>query len=216
MKILLTKHRPDNLARHISNYLKAFHEVHHLPAFVDIRHIEDQSIPQDTQVLINCAGVTDMHPLQEWTHDDITHVISNNLVGAITLTNAFVRRTIDQPGRKVIIHIGSLWSRKCATCGSVYSASKAGLAQYVACAGYELRTKGYNVIGLHPGNILGTGMTAEVQRNLMERRGMTQSTIAAIYAEAIEPIVVAQAIKSLIECDRLTGENIYLGDGDHR
>lgn len=219
MKILTTKVRPNNLAGYFREYMKDDHDIIPMPEHLDIRGDIEHWFNQhrDADAFINMAGVTDMHSIEDWTYDRALKVISVNLAGAIHATAMFVRATRGQKkSLKHIIHVGSLWSRKCATGGAAYAASKAGLAHYVSCAGYEL-PKDYSVIGIHPPNIAGTGMTQQVKDNLKRVRGMSEETITEIYKDALEPeYVVKEIVLALMHGRSLSGENIYLGCGDHR
>jgi 3-oxoacyl-[acyl-carrier protein] reductase len=220
MKILTTKIRQNNLAGAFYRVMSRFPEVQvvGMPTDMDIRSMECYEWFEqhsDADAFVNMAGVTDMCNIDDWTFERASSVVSVNLTGAINLTTAFVRGTWDNPNNKTIVHVGSLWSRKAATGGAAYSASKAGLAQYVISAGYELPNR-YAVIGLHPANIADTGMSRQVQDNLQNRRGMSKQQVQEIYQDVITAEEVAEEIRVLLDAHWYDGENIYLGKGDKR
>jgi NAD(P)-dependent dehydrogenase (short-subunit alcohol dehydrogenase family) len=218
VKALVTKARPGSIAEAVGVALMDYgYEVTHLPVDYDLRQIDEKPphIDWDTEVLVNCVGVTDMHPINDWSFEDANRVITANLTCAIALTSRFVANTIGSTKFKTIVHIGSLWSRKSASGGAAYCASKAGLAHYVACAGSEL-PEGYSIVGIHPGNVYGTPMSRRVALNLAVKRGMHPAEIDKLYECAIRPSEVGNYVLDVICKPWLNGENIYLGGGDKR
>jgi NAD(P)-dependent dehydrogenase (short-subunit alcohol dehydrogenase family) len=231
LRVLLTKPRESNLARYIGDILSnAGCDVTYLKPNIDIREIDEHVVDMfggdydDFDVLINAAGVTDMHHVENWDYEKAHEIISVNLTGAIALNNAFVRaaQARGDDKQRWIIHIGSLYSRKCATGGAAYCASKAGLAHFIECAGYELGKRDnhpFSVIGIHPGNIIGTGMTEEIQERLADWRGYSSELIDEIYEDAVKPTKIAEMIQGILshyDPEFINGENIYLGQGDKR
>lgn len=174
---------------------------------------------KDSEVLVNTAGVTSTGKPHEYCFEEIQRVIDVNLTGAIAITSGFVEATKGNGKSKTIIHVGSLWSRKHATNSAIYTASKAGLAHYIACMGYELNLHypdEFTIIGIHPGNVAGTPMSVAVQKNLIEERGMTASDVKSLYKNAITPNEIGKFVLSCLNNRWLNGENIYLGAGDKR
>lgn len=218
-KMFLTKVRPGSVSDAIKHYFAMEGwETQIAPDDWDIR-ARDAGIDHDCTVLVNTAGVTDTGAPMDWDFEKASRVISVNLTGAIALTSEFIRMTQGTPAVKTIIHVGSLWSRKHSTNSPVYTASKAGLAHYVACMGYELNANypgEYTIIGLHPGNIWGTPLTQRVQRSLVAERGFTTAQVEELYQNTITPLEIADLVDKLIGNRWLNGENIYLGNGDKR
>jgi NAD(P)-dependent dehydrogenase (short-subunit alcohol dehydrogenase family) len=169
----------------------------------------------DYDIIYNCSGITLNEPVISNNFVDMQKVMDVNITGAMLLTAKYAQDR--QPTGKggVIIHIGSTGSRTVFTNCSAYCASKAALAHYVKCAGYELKSKGICVIGVHPGNIAGTQMTSNVQMGLTQKRGMSQEQVDKIYAEAHDPVDIATFCVNLMAMPLfdMTGENIYLGNG---
>lgn len=217
-KAFVTKVRPGSISEAIKNKLEDLGFVVITPDDNwDIR--EGYPFPDDCQVMVNTAGVTDTAKPGEWGLDKANKVISVNLTGAAVLTSDFVRATAGTPGTKTIIHLGSLWSRKHATNGAVYCASKAGLAHYVSCMGYDLNLHHpgeYTIVGLHPGNVWGTPLTRRVQDKLLMERGFTMEQVANLYKGTIKPADIAEVAERVIGCEWFNGENIYLPNGDKR
>jgi NAD(P)-dependent dehydrogenase (short-subunit alcohol dehydrogenase family) len=224
LKILTTKVREGSVSGVLVDLLvKQGYEVNSLRSGLDVRQAQywpAGAIPADTDILINTVGVTDNDPTGQWDLQRIDKVISTNLTGAITLTEAFYNATKHKKGEKLVIHIGSAGSRKVFTNCAAYCASKAGLAHYVSCVGYEMRDKGFNIVGVHPDNIAGTPMTNRVQRDLIENRGMAAEAVEGIYKRAINAEQLALYISQLVANNAcwkfMTGENYYLGAGCKR
>lgn len=224
MKILTTKAREGSVSGVVAALLTAQgHTVTSLPNGLDIRQAEfwkSGVIPADTEVLINTVGVTDNDPTGSWNINRIDQVISTNLIGAITLTEAFYNATKHNKSKKLVIHIGSAGSRKVFTNCAPYCASKAGLAHYISCVGYELREKNFGVVGIHPDNIVGTPMTNRVRKDLVTNRNMAAEAVEKIYQRAINADDLASFLATIVNgtnCwDFITGENYYLGAGCKR
>lgn len=224
MKILTTKIREGSVSGVVAAALAAAgHEVASLKSGLDIRQAEywhEGTIPMDTEVLINTVGVTDNEQTGKWTLARIDQVLSTNLLGAIVLTEAFHKATKPMKKPKLVIHIGSAGSRKVFTNCAPYCASKAGLAHYITCVGYETRDTGFHIVGVHPDNITGTPMTKGVQKDLMENRGIAAEQVAKIYERAIPVENLAKYIVDLVNNKEnwrwMTGENYYLGAGCKR
>jgi short-subunit dehydrogenase len=225
MKILTTKARKGSVSGVLTELLTIQgHEVTNLRNGLDIRQAgfwQANTIPADTQVLINTVGVTDNDPTGSWNINRVDQVISTNLVGSIMLTEAFYNATKhNRNTKKLVIHIGSAGSRKVFTNCAPYCASKAGLAHYITCVGYELRDKNFSIIGIHPDNIAGTPMTNKVRKDLVENRNMAEEAVSKIYQRAIDTDTLSEYIVSIVNSENgwgwMTGENYYLGAGCKR
>lgn len=176
--------------------------------------------PKDCSVLVNTAGITMSKEPRAWDWNTADKIISVNLTGAISLTSEFINETMyNGGGIKTIIHLGSIWSRKHATDGAVYCASKAGLAHYIACMGYDLKLHHpdeYSIVGIHPGNVVGTPLTKRVQDSMKNDRGMSDKQVDSIYQECITPGEIADVVEKVLGDKWFNGENLYLGNGDKR
>lgn len=217
-KMFLTKVRSGSVSDAIKHYFgMEGWELQIAPDDWDIRN--PGAIDRDCTALVNTAGVTSTGDPSHWTFEQAQQIIDVNLTGAIALTAEFVRATQGTPEVKTIVHVGSLWSRKHSTNSPVYTASKAGLAHFVACMGYELNLNypgEYIIIGVHPGNVWGTPLSQKVQQSLMYERGFTENQVKDLYKNAITPLEIADIVERMIGCRWLNGENIYLGGGDKR
>ncbi len=215
-KAFVTKVKPGSISEAIAfELIKKGYMVDVAPMDWDIR--TDELDLSEYDVLVNTAGVTNSMMPHEWEQPHIDTIIGVNLSGAIRLTANYVFNRKDEEGESTIIHIGSLWSRKHATNGAVYCASKAGLAHFISCMGYDLNLnygRKFTIVGIHPGNVVGTPMTSQVQANIKASR--PDINVDALYNGCITPKEVAQEVIRCIGNRWLSGENIYLGGGDKR
>ena len=215
-KAFVTKVRPGSISDAIKNKLIDLGYEVELPSEDwDIR--DGYNFPEDCSIMVNTAGITDTAKPGEWSLEKAGRIVSVNLTGAIVLTSDFVKATAGTPGRKTIVHLGSLWSRKHATNGAAYCASKAGLAHYVACMGYDLNLHHpgeYTIVGLHPGNVQGTPLTRKVQDTLLMERGFTMEQVGDLYKGTIKTEDIADIVEKVIGCEWFNGENLYLPNGD--
>lgn len=168
--------------------------------------------------IVNLAGITLNQPIDEFSLDDTEKVLMTNVAGAMQLTSKYSNSSSEP---RAIFHIGSIGGRKVMTNCSAYSASKAALDHYVHCAAYEAKTDNMAVISIDPPNLLDTPMTRKVQHGLRENRGMSQEQINAIYAGAAHPKDVGAFIADMVmkpysQLRLISGENIVLGQSDHR
>lgn len=222
-KAIVTKTRRGSISEGImEGFVGMGLDVSSFPYHIDVRDIDQEGtelFSGEEKVFANCVGITDNAKPSEWTYERANQLLSTNLTAAIAMTSEFVRKTQGTPGVKTIFHVGSLWSRKHATNGAVYTASKAGLAHYVSCVAKDLDIAypgEYVVIGVHPGNVQGTPLTQEVQEALADNRGFSQEEIDNLYEGTITPLEIGNIVSDMVGNIWLSGENIYLGNNDKR
>lgn len=192
------------------------YQVSHLDNKWDITSLE--TYPDDLghyDVIFNCTGITLNQDVLSMNEIDTMKVFKVNVVGAAMLTSAYANARKNLGLNGLIVHVGSVGSRKVFTNCSAYCASKAGLAHYIQCSGYELKKHGISVIGVHPSNIKGTQMTHRVQDELISNRDMTYQQVVDIYEDAhcVEDVVDFMLSVLNMPWTEVTGENFYLGQG---
>ncbi len=97
----------------------------------------------------NAGGGIRIAPLAETSDDEILQSIAVNLTGAILGCKRAARVMADQRSG-TMINVSSVCQRQAWPGWSVYSAAKAGLAQFSNCLYTELRDKGVRVTTLIP------------------------------------------------------------------
>jgi NAD(P)-dependent dehydrogenase (short-subunit alcohol dehydrogenase family) len=183
-------------------------------------HVQlDHIHPVDTVVC--CAGYTNLDWIEDQTTYDIAQTVNVNLVGPMILTNKFVNLTMHDDWLKYLVFIGSMAHRSVLNASAPYCASKAGLAHFIRCAGWELTPKGYRVFGVHPSNTEGTPMTEKTIDGIMNYRGITREE-AEDYWGAINlmprwllPSDIGEVVNWLVSghADFMSGSQIELPGG---
>lgn len=173
----------------------------------------------DTIVL--CNGTTSMDWIEDQNLRNSKQVLEDILLGSINATSEFVRATINTTQTKYIVFIGSMAYRSVLNGSSVYCAAKAGLAQFMKCAAWELAPKGYRVFAVHPSNTYGTPMTEETIKGLMRYRNLNRQQAEAYWGACLpmdhwlSPGEIAKEVSHLVsgDADYLSGSNIEMAGG---
>ena len=111
------------------------------------------SIIGPVDILANNAGVLLYEPLLDLKWEDLEHVVSIDLVGAIGLTR-LVGAAMVARRKGAIIHTGSQLTFNGAEFRAVYAAAKAGISQFVKTAALEWGPHGIRVNCVAPGRTL--------------------------------------------------------------
>lgn len=128
----------------------------------------------DVDVLVNNAGVLLYEPLLDLKFEDLDRVVGVNLSGAIALTRLVGERMVARK-RGVIVHTSSQLVFNGAEFRAVYSATKAGISQFVKTAALEWGPHGVRVNAVAPGRTL-----TPINRHLLDT--------PELYAEAVKRI----------------------------
>ncbi len=116
-------------------------------------------------ILVNCAGISQIKLFTDITDSDWKNMIDVNLSGAFYASRVAAREMIkNQYGR--IINIGSMWGRCGASCEVHYSAAKAGLRGMTMALAKELGPSGITVNCIEPG-IIDTDMNREIDKETL-------------------------------------------------
>ena len=109
--------------------------------------------------LINCAGITIGCPFEDFPLDDWKRVVDTNLVGAMIMSQRFVRQLGGAPG--AIVNVTSVMAHFAGANLSPYISAKGGLAMLTRALAVELAGRNVRVNAVSPGYIE-TGMTERV------------------------------------------------------
>src|SRR4051812_28380925 len=132
-------------------------------------------VPYDVcDTLVLCNGFSWLDWIENQPDDKITQAINDSLTTSIVQTKRFVQQTLDKPGPKYIVYIGSMAYRSVLNGSAPYCAAKAGLAHFAKCVAWELAPKNYNVFCVNPSNTEYTPMTAHTIRGLMRYRNLSR------------------------------------------
>jgi NAD(P)-dependent dehydrogenase (short-subunit alcohol dehydrogenase family) len=108
-------------------------------------------------VVVNCAGILRVAPLEETSEKEWDEVLAVNLTGAFLLTRAALRALREQGGG-AIVHIASRAAIRAKEGHGAYAASKAGILQLTQMAAVEGARHGIRVNCVCPG-LIDTPMT---------------------------------------------------------
>jgi len=98
----------------------------------DVKHLMDTAIEAvgKIDILINNAGIYQLHPIQEYTYeqwqDTWSHIIGTNLIGAANISFLMVKHFMNQGGGK-IVNVSSRGAFRGEPEAPAYGASKAGM-----------------------------------------------------------------------------------------
>ena len=101
-------------------------------------------------VLVNCAGILRIAPLEATTEKEWSEVLSVNLTGAFLLTRAALTAMREQGGG-AIVHIASRAALRAKEGHGAYAAAKAGILQLTQMAAVEGAPHGIRVNCVCPG-----------------------------------------------------------------
>lgn len=188
----------------------------------DIRYDIESIDLSAFDTLIMCHGVMRLDWLEDVSPAIVSDIVDINLTSSMKMVSSFVRSTINSvPIRRKIISIGSMAYKAVLNGSSAYCASKAGLAQFMKCAAWELAPKGYDVYSIHPSNTEDANMSRETIVNLARYRNISLDAAKAYWA-ANNPrneFLSKQEISDLVQflCSGkaayLSGANLELAGG---
>jgi short-subunit dehydrogenase len=140
-------------------------------------------------ILINNAGVGWCGPVGEMTGDKIAEILAVNLAAPIELTRRLLPRMTARGGGRIVF-VSSIVGATSVRDEAVYSAAKAGLANFAESLGHELEGSGVGVCVIVPG---------VVNTPFFDRRGRPYSRRKP---EPLPAERAAEAIRSALEHDR--------------
>lgn len=123
-------------------------------------------------VLINCAGVNKIEWLENVTDEDWDAVVNTNAKGIFKMTQAALPALIKARG--TVLNVVSNAAHMPMTCSLAYNASKGAAHIMTLQLARELTKKyGITVFGIAPNKLLGTGMSASIDEQVVKTRGWT-------------------------------------------
>lgn len=118
--------------------------------------------------LINNAGITSFKPALENSNQEITDIITTNLLGAIYSIKSVLPSMIKNGGGK-IINILSVVTHKIFLNSSAYSASKMGLLGFTNVLREEVRNYNIKIINIIPGATETPIWSSEIRKKYSDR-----------------------------------------------
>lgn len=217
--IVVGSNRVNNIGFHIARRLKRTCEI--VEEFDELSWWPPEIIPPKTNILILANGSTHLDWIENQTDDNIVNTIENCLTTSIVATKHFVKNTIEVPGPKYIVYIGSMAYSSVLNASSVYCAAKAGLAHFAKCVAWELAPKNYNVYCVHPSNTEGTPMTHKTIADIARYRNISEDEAHMYWgavlpkAKFLQPGEIADVVEFLVsgKADYMSGSQVNLAGG---
>ena len=181
------------------------HEVygfdHHLED--DVRNPAPRRIPDELDVLINCAGVNHQDWLEDMTPEAWARVMDTNALGILRMAQACLPALKASRGTILNITSNAAWTPM--TCSIAYNASKAAAHAMTLQMARELTKKyGITVFGVAPNKLRGTGMSRTIEADVLRTRGWAAEFAAQYQKNALltgeetDPAVLAEFIAFLL------------------
>ncbi|MBU2438077.1 MAG: SDR family oxidoreductase [Acidobacteria bacterium] len=106
----------------------------------------------EIDILINCAGVSQVGPLEEYPIEKMRALFQTNVFGAVQMTQALLPR-MRRMGKGFIINIGSLAGKFAVPFQTGYVASKYAVAGWSWALRSEVKKFGVRVVVIEPNDI---------------------------------------------------------------
>jgi NAD(P)-dependent dehydrogenase (short-subunit alcohol dehydrogenase family) len=162
-------------------------------------------------ILFNNAGITSPKLLVDMPLDEWRKVLDVNLTGAFLCSRAFAKPMMERE-RGRIINMGSILSGRGMANRTVYSATKAGLANFGAAMAFELGPYGITV------NTIGaTVIVTDLNRELIRTQPQLYQKVLARSALGrlgeVEDVVGVLVFLASPAAGFVTGQTIYVDGG---
>jgi NAD(P)-dependent dehydrogenase (short-subunit alcohol dehydrogenase family) len=152
----------------VIHYDKRIHAHHNVvtPSPMHIRELVGES---GLDILINCAGVNKINWLQDVPEEEWDQVMSVNAKGIFMMSQVCLPYLKQSKG--TILNIVSNAAHMPMRCSLAYNASKGAALIMTKQLARELTPQGITVFSVSPNKLAGTGMSDDIDRQVMKTRG---------------------------------------------
>lgn len=151
-----------------------------------------EALPAD--LLINCAGTTELQPFLDTTVEAFDHLIAVNTRAPMIVAQEFARDLIARGQKGAIVNVSSVAAFVGIPDHASYCASKAGLDGLTRVMAKELAPQGIRVNGVHPTVTL-TPMAVKAWSDPAKAAGMMNRIPVGRFAESAD---VAEVVLFLL------------------
>jgi NAD(P)-dependent dehydrogenase (short-subunit alcohol dehydrogenase family) len=157
----------------------------------------------DVQLVVNNAGVLNVSIPLSASLDTARVELETNYLSLVSMTQAFAP-VLERNGGGAFINVLSFLSWVATPLLTTYSASKAAAWSFTNAARIELRRRGTQVVGVHPGPV-DTDMTAAIDLEKIPPATVATSALDALEADQPEAVDdYSRAIKAGLSDDQGT------------
>lgn len=134
----------------------------------DVNFPELFKLPDQIDVLVNCAGVNKIDWLEKVREEDWDHVMGVNVKGIFKMTQACLPQLRKSKG--TVLNIVSNAAHIPMRCSAAYNASKGAALILTKQLAREL-SPDVTVFSISPNKLAGTGMSKSIDKQVVETRG---------------------------------------------
>ena len=159
--------------------------------------------PGNLDALINCAGVNKIDWLQDVKESDWDTVMDTNAKGIFKMTQWAL--PVLKANRGTVVNIVSNAAHMPMRCSLAYNASKGAALIMTKQLARELTGQGVTVFSVSPNKLAGTGMSDDIDRQVVATRGWTMEQAQAyqkaglLTGEETDPLQLARFIAYLLQ-----------------
>lgn len=220
MNILITGAKSGLGAQIMFALVTAGHHVHpfDLPDN-DVRCPIKDRLPEQLDVLINCAGINFINWLENVREVEWDTVMDTNCKGIFNMTQALLPQLRASKG--TVLNIVSNAAHMPMRCSAAYNASKGAALILTKQLARELSGDGITVFSVSPNKLKDTGMSKSIDEQVMQTRGWSREQAQAyqkqslLTGEETPPRLVADFICYLLSSKErhkyLTGCDLQYG-----
>lgn len=154
-------------------------------------------------VLVNCAGVNGIDHLEDLSEEKWDRILDTNVKGIYKMSQALLPMLIESKG--TIVNIVSNAAHVPMTASAAYNASKGAAKILTSQMARELtRRHGITVFSVSPNKLSGTGMSDQIDQEVVRTRGWTLEQAQAYQKQSLlagdetPPVRVAEFLTFLL------------------
>ncbi len=159
---------------------------------------------KELDVLVNCAGINRINWLEDVSSQEWDDVVDTNAKGIFMMTQAVLPLLVRSKG--TVLNIVSNASHMPMTCSAAYNSSKGAAHILTLQLARELTKRhGICVFGISPNKLSGTGMSDDIDEQVVRTRGWTKEQAriyqlgSLLWGEETSTQDLAQFISGLLE-----------------